>query len=80
MLLNIGKKKRDTMKVKGTKYAAADEKYDKKMKKKDNKDMKRAGIAVAFKDAKKEKGYSKMPKLKGQKKVRSIKDKKGSVI
>lgn len=49
------------------KYVEKDEKYDKKMKKKDAKNMKRAGIAVAFKDAEKETG-SKMPKVKPTKK------------
>lgn len=50
------------------KYEEKYEKYDKKMKKKDAKNMKRAGIAVAFKDAEKEMGYSKMPKVKPIKK------------
>ena len=50
------------------KYTEKDEKYDKKMHKKDAKNMKRAGVAVALKDAEKEMGYSKMPKVKPTKK------------
>jgi hypothetical protein len=57
-------------KVRGDdKYAVKDEKFDKKRSVKDGKDMKRAGIAVALKGAKKEMGYSKIPKVKPTKKV-----------
>jgi hypothetical protein len=67
------------MKVKGTKFVAVDEKYDRMLRKKEDKSMKTAGVAVALKKASKNKG-SKKPGVKGQKKVRSISDKKGEVI
>lgn len=54
--------------VKGSKYVAADEKYDKKTKKKEVKGMNTAGIATELKIAQKEQGYSKKPKVKPQKK------------
>lgn len=54
--------------VKGKNYVAVDEKYDKKMLKKDMKGMKTAGIAVELKEAQKEEGYSKKPRVKPQKK------------
>ncbi len=50
------------------KYVAKDEKYDKKLLKKDRKGMKTAGIANELKESKKDMGYSKMPKVKPQKK------------
>ena len=56
-------------KVKGSNYVAANEMFDKKMAKKDMKSMKTAGVAKALKKAKKEEGYSKMPKVKAQKKM-----------
>lgn len=59
-------------KVKGQNYVGADEEYDKKMKKKDLKGMKTAGIAKELKGAEKEEGYSKMPRVKGQKKDQKI--------
>lgn len=55
--------------VKGDNYVAKDEKYNKKMVKKTRKGMKTAGIANELKEARKEMGYSKMPKVKPQKKV-----------
>lgn len=54
--------------IKGTKYVSADEKYDKKTLKKDQKSMKVAGIANALKKSQKEEGYSNKPKVKPQKK------------
>lgn len=59
-------------KVKGQNYVGADEEYDKKMKKKDLKGMKTAGIAKELKGAEKEEGYSKIPRVKGQKKDQKI--------
>jgi len=50
--------------VKGDKYVEKDEKYDKKMLKKDERATKTAGIATALKKAQKEEGYSKKPKAK----------------
>lgn len=55
--------------VKGAKYVAADEKYDKKTAKKDMKGMKTAGLAVELKESQKEEGYSKKPRVKPQKKM-----------
>lgn len=55
-------------KVSGSDYVAADEKFDKKMKKKEVKDMKTAGVAKELKLSQKEHGYSKKPQVKGQKK------------
>lgn len=55
--------------VKGCDYAEDDEKYDKKMKKKTDKGMKTAGIALKLKESKKEEGYSKKPRVKPQKKA-----------
>lgn len=52
--------------VSGKKYVAADEKYDAKMLKKDEKSMKTVGVAKAIKKAKKEEGYSKKPRVKPQ--------------
>ena len=54
------------------KYVAADEKYNKKMNKKDMKGMKTAGIANELEMSEKEMGYSKMPKVKPQKKNAKI--------
>lgn len=59
-------------KVAGNKFVAVDEKYDKKMIKKDAKGMKKAGLAVAMKKAQKEEGYSKKPMVKPVKKVKKI--------
>jgi hypothetical protein len=58
--------------VKGQKYVAADEKFDRKMSKKLVKEMKTPGIAVEFELSKKDRGYSKMPKVKPQKKGKTI--------
>jgi len=55
-------------KVSGKKYVEADEKYDKKMKKKDMKGMKTAGLALKLKQSESQQGYSKMPRVKPQKK------------
>ena len=55
-------------KVKGCDYVADDEEYDKKQIKKQGKEMKTAGIAKELKGAQKEEGYSKKPRVKGQKK------------
>jgi len=49
-------------------YAVKDEKYGKKMVKKDAKDMKTAGIASKLKKSEKDMGYSKKPKVKPMKK------------
>jgi hypothetical protein len=65
--------------VKGKNYVEADEKFDKKSLKKDAKGMKSAGIANKLKSAEKEEGYSKKPKVKGQKKMGKIDLKKGQV-
>ena len=54
-------------KVSGKKYEEADENYDMKMSTKANLGIKPNGIANAMKKAKK--GYSKMPNVKGQRKV-----------
>ena len=54
--------------VRGCDYAEDDEKYDKKMAKKDAKGMKTAGLALKLKQSEKEEGYSKKPKVKPQKK------------
>ena len=54
--------------VKGCDYAEDDEKFDKKMLKKDAKGMKTAGLALKLKKAEKEEGYSKKPRVKPQKK------------
>ena len=51
------------------KYVIKDEKYDKKMLKKDEKSMKTAGIATALKKSQKEMGKSKKPKVKPMKKA-----------
>jgi len=53
-----------TKKVKGDKYVEKDEKYDKKMLKKDERATKTAGMATALKKSEKEQGYSKKPKAK----------------
>ena len=53
---------------KGEDYVDAQEKYMKKQAKKNMKSMKTAGIAEALKKSEKEMGYSKKPRVKGQKK------------
>jgi hypothetical protein len=55
-------------KVKGCDYVGADEEYDKKLIKKEHKGMKTAGVAKELKLSEKEQGYSKKPRVKGQKK------------
>ena len=55
-------------KVKGCDYAEADEVYDKKELKKEEKNMKTAGLALNLKKSEKDEGYSKKPRVKGQKK------------
>lgn len=55
-------------KVKGCDYVAADEEYEKKQVKKQGKEMKTAGVAKELKTAQKDEGYSKKPRVKGQKK------------
>lgn len=55
--------------VKGCDYAEDDEIYDKKMKKKDAKGMKTAGLALKLKESEKDEGYSKKPRVKPQKKL-----------
>lgn len=55
--------------VKGCDYAEDDEKYDKKMAKKDAKGMKTPGLALKLKQSEKEEGYSKKPRVKPQKKM-----------
>lgn len=50
------------------KYMVKNEKYDKKLLKKEVKSMKTAGIATALKKAEKEEGKAKIPKVKPQRK------------
>ena len=54
--------------VKGNKFIAADEQYDKKTKKKEDKSMKTAGMEKLLMKAEKEMGYSKKPRVKPVKK------------
>ncbi len=56
-------------KVKGCDYIEDDEEYDKKMKKKDMKGMKTAGLALKLKESETQQGYSKKPRVKPQKKM-----------
>jgi len=58
--------------VKGCDYSAADEEYDKKTRKKEDKSMKTAGMDVLLKKAEKEEGYSKKPRVMPQKKTAKI--------
>lgn len=55
--------------VRGCDYVEDDEKFDKKMLKKDAKGMKTAGLALKLKKAEKEEGYSKKPRVKPRKKT-----------
>lgn len=55
-------------KVKGCNYVGADEEYDKKMGKKDLREMSTAGVAKEMKKSQKEQGYSKKPQVKPVKK------------
>lgn len=58
--------------VKGNDYVVKDEEYLKKMKKKAFKGMKTAGLAKEMKESQKDMGYSKMPKVKPQKKMKGL--------
>lgn len=66
--------------VKGKNYVEAEEKFDKKRLKKEEKSMTTAGMATALKKSSKETDYSKMPKVKGQKKKIKLDLKMGQVI
>lgn len=55
-------------KVKGCNYAADDEKYEDKRKAKANATRKSVGMSSELKKAEKKEGYSKKPRVKGQKK------------
>lgn len=52
-----------------TDYAVANEKYISKQQRKDRQLPNSATIAIELKKAKNDEGYSKMPKIKGQKKT-----------
>lgn len=54
--------------VKGCDYVEEDEIYDKKVRKRTAKQMKTAGLALKLKKSEDEEGYSKMPRVKPQKK------------
>lgn len=54
--------------VSGEKFAAFDEKFQKKQTKKLRKGMKTPGLATELKLSQKEQGYSKIPRVKPQKK------------
>ena len=58
--------------VSGEKYVDAQEKYMKKQAKKNMKSMKTSGIAELLKKSEKEMGYSKKPRVKGQKKKAKV--------
>lgn len=66
-------------KVKGEDYAETEEKYDKKVKKEENKDMKTAGLALNLKKSEKDEGYSKKTRVKPQKKNAKITKGQGKV-
>lgn len=55
--------------VKGSKYVADDEVYDRKTRKKEDKSMKTAGIEKLLQKAEKDMGYSNKPRVKPQKKM-----------
>lgn len=55
-------------KVSGCDYVSDDEKYDKKKRKKQGKEMRTAGLATELKESQRKQSYSKMPRVKGQKK------------
>jgi len=63
--------------VSGKKYAAAEEKYEKKSAKKEKRSMDTAGIANEFKESKKMNSVAKKPKVKPQKKMGKLDIKKG---
>lgn len=54
--------------VKGKSYVAADEVYDKKTRKKEDKSMKTAGMEKLLTKSEKQMGYSKKPRVQPQKK------------
>ena len=54
--------------VKGKSYIAADEKYDKKTRKKEDESMKTAGMEKLLMKSEKKKGYSDKPRVKPVKK------------
>jgi len=54
--------------VKGSKFVAVDEVYDKKTRKKEDKSMKTAGIEVLLKKSQKDEGFSNKPRVQGEKK------------
>jgi hypothetical protein len=55
-------------KISGDDYVEKNEIYKKKMKKKTAKGMKTAGLALKLKQSESQQGYSKMPRVKPQKK------------
>lgn len=57
---------------KGSKFIAADEVYDKKTRKKEDKSMKTAGMEKLLMKSEKETGYSNKPRVKPQKKQSKI--------
>ena len=56
--------------VSGEKFVAFDEKFHKKQTKKLHKGMKTPGLATELKQSQKEQGYSKIPRVKPQKKTK----------
>ena len=56
--------------VSGKEYVSAEEEYLKKMKKKAFNGLKTAGLAKELKESAKETGYSKIPRVKPQKKIK----------
>lgn len=57
---------------KGRKFVEEDEKYNDKIMKKTEKGERSSGIAKSLKKSEKEEGYSKMPKVKPQKKTKGL--------
>lgn len=55
--------------VKGINYVEDDEKYDRKMNKKDAKRMKTAGLGLNLMESEKQQGYSKKPRVRPQSKM-----------
>lgn len=55
-------------KVKGDKFIAADEKYDRKTRKKEDRSMKTAGMEKLLQKSEKKMGYSNKPRVKPQRK------------
>ena len=58
--------------VKGSKYIADDEVYDKKTRKKEDKSMKTAGMEKLLQKSEKDMGYSNKPRVKPVKKGRGF--------